>query len=613
MRQREIIFLFMLCLIVSAFNIWATPPEIFPLKDIKVGMKGYGLTVFKGTEISRFEAEILGVLRGFFPQQDIILARLSAPELKDIGVIAGMSGSPVFIEDKIIGAVAYGWSFSKEPICGITPIENMLTVLQLAEEQKNLPVSVRGASGTNKGIFATHPRLTLSREQLTGTPLLEILKENFVIELEPLSTPLCISNCDPRLLPWIKNRLARYPFLPVISGQATPGVNLPGQKVKLEPGSALGVQLMSGDMDISAIGTVTYTRDDKVLAFGHSMFQSGNIKIPMATAFIFSIMPNVARPFKLGGVIEPVGALRQDRLPAVAGFLDEVAPMVPLKIKVNIPSQKLEQAYNYQIWEDKEFAPLLTAVGIMESISAAYKSEGENSAAMHYKISLNDGTILEKEEFMSNPSSPDPDLYFTIEYDLMNLLTNPFKEVRLQNIEYAVRLIDKTQLAYIITARTDKEEYKPGETVKVTVWLQPYREPKQKITIEIKLPSELKENEYSLLILDGTSRQRLEYSKAPGTQAVYNFQQLVRNLGRFYPANYLYFVLQYEAAGVTVEGEELPELPISVRSTISNSAAPGMVLETSATFIAEEKIPTDYSISGKQIVKIAVRNIKSLD
>ncbi|MCX7766936.1 MAG: hypothetical protein N2246_09575, partial [Candidatus Sumerlaeia bacterium] len=245
MYQKEIKLSVMLCLIIIAFSVWASPPEIFPLRDIQVGMKGYGLTVFKGTEISRLEAEILGVLRGFFPQQDIILARLSAPELKDIGVIAGMSGSPVFIEDKIIGAVAYGWSFSKEPICGITPIENMLTVLDLAEEQKNLPVSIGGVSGTDKGIFAPYPRLTLSREQLTGTPLQEMVKDDFVIELEPLSTPLCISNCDPRLLPWIKKRLSRYPFLPVLSGQATPSGNLSSQRVRLEPGSALGVQLMS--------------------------------------------------------------------------------------------------------------------------------------------------------------------------------------------------------------------------------------------------------------------------------------------------------------------------------------------------------------------------------
>ncbi|MCD6384816.1 hypothetical protein J7M23_03470 [Candidatus Sumerlaeota bacterium] len=611
-QVKKLKWIIVIGVLMSGVLVYAEEPDFLPVDAIKPGMKGYGLTVFKGTKISRFDAEILGVLKGAFPQQDLILARLSAPELKDIGVIAGMSGSPVYINDKIIGAVAYGWTYSKEPVCGITPIENMLTVLNLAESEKNKsPSKSNSRSRYKQWLFPTYEQIKIEAEELPDSALAELFGKSRTFELEPLSTPLSISQCDPRLLPFIKQIFSRYHLLPVISGRTS--INNAGepQNVKIKPGSALGVQLMSGDMDITAIGTVTYVKGDKVLAFGHPMFQGGNVNMPITNVYIFSIMPSFARPFKLGGSMMRVGALRQDRLPAVAGVLRESAPMIPLTVKVEIPEQNLNKTYSYQVWEDRDFSPSLIFTGVMESILASYKTQGDNAALMNYTILLDDGTRIKKQEFLSDPQSLSFDLFMQIRNDVASLLMNSFKEVHLKSIDYTVRFTDKAKLATILTARTDKVEYKPGEKVSITVWLQIYREQRKKITTELTLPADIDEDTYSLMILDGDARNRLEYKRAPGTKVAYNFEQLVRNIQQNFPSNSLYIVLQKPVVGLTVEGTEMAELPTSVVDVLSDASAPGLTQETTGIILVEKRIPTAYTISGKQVLTINVRRFKT--
>lgn len=609
----QLISILIIGVLMSGILVYAEEIDYLPVEEIKPGMKGYGLTVFKGTEITRFDAEILGVLKGAFPQQDIILARLSAPELKDIGVIAGMSGSPVYINDKIIGAVAYGWTFSKEPVCGITPIENMLTVLELAELQKSTPSPKSASISKDMDMLLPgwYESINIDRDNLPDSLLEGLSGRNLIFALEPLSTPLSISQCHPGLLPFIRKVFSPYHLFPVISGRKSSDNAGDSQSVEIKPGSALGVQLMSGDMDISAIGTVTYVKDDKVLAFGHPMFQAGNINMPITTAYIYSIMPSIARPFKLGGAMRQVGALRQDRLPAVAGFLKESAPMVPLTVKVEIPDENLSKTYSYKIWEDRDFSPSLIFMGVMESILASYKVQGDNSALMKYTILLDDGTRIEKEEFFSHPQFLSYDLFAGIGSDVATLLMNSFKEVHLKNIEYSVRLTDKAKLATILTARTDKEEYKPGEKVTITIWLQIYREERKKITTSFTLPEDIDDDIYTLWIMDGEGRHSLEYKRAPGIRMAYNFEQLVRNIQRNFPGNSIYIVLQKPVMGLTVEGTEMTELPASVIDVLNDASAPGLIEETTGVILVEKRIPTDYTISGKQVLKINVRRFKT--
>ncbi len=600
-------YLLIAMLIVPVLPLSGEDIEFMGVDEIKPGMKGYGLTVFKGVEISRFDAEILGVLKGAFPQQDMILARFIAPELEDIGVIAGMSGSPVYIDDKIIGAIAYGWGFSREAIGGITPIENMLNVLEIAKQEPASEKTQTFGSRYRESLSPHYESINISRDLVTeNTSLYDLFGTAESIELEPLAAPFSISHCDPRLMPFVKKFVSRYRLLPVLTGQTDVAIDPETADTPLQPGSALGVPLMTGDMTMTIMGTATYVKDGEVLGFGHPMFSNGPIKAPMSTGYIYSIIPSIARPFKLGAALKEVGSIRQDRLPAIAGFVGETAPMIPFSVEIDLPEQEQTRTFSYHIWEDVEFSPFLVFAGVIESIYASYKSGGNNAADMQYSIELDDGSVIKKTEFMSNPWYLDASLFLSLQRDLSILLMNSFKEVHLKNITYKVKLLNEAKAAQILSARIDKEEYKPGETIEVTLWLQRFREDRKKIDAEITLPDNLSENEYTLMIMDGSSRKQLEHTRAPGSMTSYSFEQLVHNLQKNYPRNRIYMVIPQPAPGLTVEGTEMSELPLSTVTVLKDAVLPGLASDVAATVIFEKEIATDYDVGGNKRIKFRV-------
>jgi len=579
--------------------------------EIRPGMKGYGKTVFKDNKIERFDVEILGVLRNVSPKGDMILARLAGGPLRDMGVIAGMSGSPVFIDDRLIGAVAYGWGFSKEPITGITPIEEMLQVYELTSSEPSAPDEVNGGtqrlfpSPTEQSVLAPY-RIQIERDKLKQLDLPIPSEFTDSLTLEPLATPLFITSCHPVVLRELKRLFAPYNMTAVLSGSASGSASAHGD-IPIEPGAALGVQLVAGDLDISAVGTVTYCKGNKLVAFGHPMFLSGNVDIPMTSAYIYSILPSYYFPFKFGEVVKQVGSVRQDRMTAIGGVLGREAPMVPISVSVRLPDQQQTRTFSYRVWEDREFGPRLTAISLYESLLSTDKFQGDSAATIHYTITLDDGRTITKSDFISSDFGVAISASMPVAFDIRTLVSNPFKAVRIKQITFEAELIDKLLTARLVATHTNKTTYKPGETVEITLYIQPWRKQIEPLKASFTIPADLPDGNYFLSISDGRGRQELEYTRAPGMFQPLSFDQLLRTLKQNFPQNYMYLTVQKDTGGLTVHGKELAALPPSVMRVIADASVAQFTQPTRGIFLWDHRIKTQYAVSGADRIVLEVR------
>ncbi|MFH0793606.1 MAG: SpoIVB peptidase S55 domain-containing protein [bacterium] len=580
--------------------------QFMPTSEIRPGMVGYGLTVFEGTRIERFQADILGVDKNAFAKGDMIVARLSGGPLSQMGVIAGMSGSPVYINDRLIGAVAYGWSFAKTPIAGITPIENMLKVYDRTNFD---PHNMDAPGGGFAGSAAPVIQLPLDFASQHGLPV-PTTGNAGTFELRPLSVPLLISPTHPKIFQKISERLASFGLeaieAPLGGAGDSSGAYPPMGANDMVGGAGLGVPMIRGDMSWAGIGTVTYRRGDKIVGFGHPMFGEGDVETPMAPAVIHGIMESYARPFKLGSVLEPVGSLRQDRQFAVGGVFGLYAPSAPLKVVISQPEVHRTDSYQFDIWHDQNLLPMLMEACVWESLFSSDKYMGKSSARYHYRLTFENHPPLEARGFVSSeyflPFEITGDFYAA----LSRLMQNEFGKVRVTGGFFEIDLRSQYREARLLTLETDRSVYKPGETVKLEVQLQPYRGEYEKMTASMALPQDLGDGQYELAVVAGSGRQMESYQRAPGLYQPHNLDQLFRILSETYPENRVYFLLKERDRGLTLYGEELPSLPGSVRGTIQRSEPRSFVQGTQSMILLEQSKDTDYQMAGRVSATIRV-------
>lgn len=588
-------------------------PEFMFVEEIKSGMKGYGVSAFKDNNLERFDVEILGVMYNSFPEMDIILARLSGPQFKEMGVIAGMSGSPVYIDDRMIGAVSYGWAFSMEPIAGITPIKNMLEVLDETDDKPHPPESSPPDNFLTEADEEVENRLQSLGQKKSLTiqtktlPIFQGKDKTYPesITLEPLGTPLIVSGCHPHILKRAEYYFADTPFMPVLGGGARV-LNPEFKNKPIENGSGIAIPLISGSMEMAAVGTVTYRKGNKLVAFGHPFMEMGNVDVPMASAYIFTVIPSYMRPFKLGAGIQEVGSIRQDRQSAIGGFIGMEAPSFDVNVKIKLESSNTENALHYRIWENELMSPNLLDMAISDSIIRFDKLWGVSAAKMHYKILLAPDIVIEKEEFLSTDRMLAFDASLPLAFEVRRLMNNPFKKVDIRNIQFDISIIDQYKTVVIETAKLDKDIYKPGETVSVKLYFATYRTPRFSRTLKMKLPDDLRNGNYALHVLNGFDRERLEYRRSPGLSNTLSFEALIKNLKINYPMNKLYVVLTERETGLRWKEEEMPHLPPSILSATRASAVPVFSYPINLNFIREETFESDFEIRGSRIFSVRV-------
>lgn len=580
--------------------------------ELRPGMKGVGRTVFEGTAIQEFQAEIMGVLKNVQPKQDLILARLSGGPLEKTGVIQGMSGSPVYIDGRLIGAVAYSFPFAKDPIAGIQPIGQMLDILD------------------PRGVGA--PRAsTVSAEQIVPaqTPaafvfrLLDKVRNGATIQealsypaapipvtggsLAHIQTPLAISGMTPAAMQQFAPFFNTYGFSPVQSGASGGASRLPSSPSKrLEPGSAVSAQLVSGDLDISANGTVTYVDGDKVYAFGHPFLSAGPLDLPMTNAYIISSLAKLDSSSKIAVPVDVVGAFRQDRATGILGSMAEKASPIPLTI--TIKAGGATTPYKLEVVNDRYLTPLLTALSVMNAITATERSLGEITMSVTGKLQLKNSEPVNIANISSGDGNGPTMAAMAAIAPLQYLLASGFDGNLIEKMDLEVVTIDRKTSATLEQISVDRNEARPGDKVTLSARLRGTNGETFVEQYPLTIPAGLPAGRIQILVGDGSSITASELRRG-ATGAPPGLAAAVRELNKLRKNDRLYVKIVSNEPGVVISGEEYPSLPPSMIALLdTNRASTRSVAALANSTVGEYELPqSKYVLQGQRSLTLTVK------
>lgn len=593
MRQIRyfVIILFLLC----SPSLWAT--EIMPLSEVKEGMIGVGRTVFKGNTIEEFQVEILGVLHNFFPQQSLILGILKGSQLEETGVIAGMSGSPVFIDGKMIGAVAYSWPFAKTPFAGITPIESMLETQTLPVEQVPIAPPIE--------IAEYYKFESLLTRHFPSVPKFDTEVPGYGnIQLSPIAAPLTVSGFDSKIVDRFRPIFSAFGMHPMQSGSAAQAAEKPSIDSGLEPGSPVSVQLIRGDFDIGAIGTVTYRDQEKVLAFGHPFFNLGPIDFPMATAKIFAVVPSLFSSFKVGSGGPIVGSIRQDLHAAVFGIVGRKSPMIPIKFSL-IDEKESKRTFQFEVVDHKLLAPLLVDFAFQNTILVTQLGFSESTLKVSGSIRLkNSGSIQINNIFSGAASFANASQY--VAAILYILMTNEFRQVEIESVAIDIDYAFKRREAELLEVWLDRNEVRPGEPIKLKVVYRPFLGEKKVEDFEFQIPEDVRAGAIQFLVGGGQDISRQEYAQYGRAYEPDNVDQIISLLNSLRSNDRIYVKAFLNEPSLVMKGRSLHHLPSSVYSVLSSSQTIGSSQKINSLTLWEDSQPIDYFLTGTRLFSVKI-------
>jgi hypothetical protein len=573
--------------------------------DLRVGMKGHGLTVMKGTKVERFDAEILGVLKNTSPGRDMVLARLSGLGLEKTGVIAGMSGSPVYVDDKLVGAVAYAWAFGKEPIAGITPFCQMHGFVEaferrdMAEKEKPARVGLRAPVTVDGKEFDI---VTVAQ-----SPADVPAKADDSLFLVPLQTPLAATGFTPHSLKLLRDRTGSMGLVPMQGGGASAKVAKEEKDTPLEIGGPLSLSLITGDFDLSGIGTVTHIEGERVYGFGHPFMSLGACEFPLMTGYIHTIYPRQTVSFKMGSPLKQVGVINADVSTCIAGWLGRKADMLPLRMTVTLGDREEAKTFNVEIARHKSLLGQLVFTALTNSVDMEGDLPDELTAEFTATIEVEGRQpLVLKDTFSGMSGGRAPSTLYSPVGAVVNLLVNnPYKELRIKRIECDTVIRPGRRTAEIDAVELDSDTYSPGDTVKATVFLKPYKGQRTRQTLALKLPADLPEGGYAATICDDVQNARFLLRENPNLIAPTSSEQLVEAINLQLAAKRTHLVLRVATGpnGVSLSGKALPNLPGSMVTILGNSKRTGAHTVSSSIFTRQ---PTEWVVQGGEIIKFTV-------
>ncbi len=612
------------------------PATMLRSSEVRPGQKGYGLTVFNGIRPERFDIEVVGVRHSAMAGMDIILCMLSSPKLKDIGVVAGMSGSPVYVDDKLIGAVAYGWSSNKEALAGVTPIASMLEVFNATPGQQPAGEGADAGFQAYERYMEMQRALTLAGPgEMPKLPSFEGMRTWSAAgagtagvsgsnEMEPLSAPVFLSSSNPATVRMARQLFPDMMLTPTGAESASTGggyvspslkaLDSPGGAVEdlsaladeIAGGYGIAIPFVEGDLNMAGIGTITYRKGNRLVAFGHPMFQQGVTRFPMAPARIHEVVRSIMRPFKVGEPLGQVGLVTQDRLPAIGGVFGEGADMFPIRAVVDDPTYTGRREFNFRVWNDKEMAPMLAMTVLQEAAANASRSSGNVATLLEYTMSFDDGTSFTKEQYFADTYGGTTAAYM-VGADVGVLMTNPFRRVRPSRIDMTMRVAERLPEAQLVVASLDREAYSPGDTVTVDWDMQPYRKERENRSWAFRLPDNLPDGDYALTLSDAAGRSRSDAARNPGGERVFNYESLFEQIKRNYPRNKVYITLLDQDTGVAVQGNEMPKLPASIIGTFEDTVEAVDLAPVRGNLLLDAEAVTAYDVSGTLTRTVTVR------
>jgi SpoIVB peptidase S55 len=611
MRRAPVALLFA---ILAIWPLGAVEP-FMPVQDVKPGMEGEGRTVFEGTRIESFKVHILGVLDDVMgPSRSLILARLEGGPLATTGVIAGMSGSPVYVDGRLIGAVSYSLGqFSREPIAGITPIAEMIDATRLpahrpapAEARLELPVTTASLSATLESVFArTAPfarspfdvRFRGSRLDAPGTgPELGAL-------LRPIATPLVMSGFSGDTAVAVADAFSASGFTPV--GGAQPGRSTAARTPAppLGPGDAIGVGLVNGDLSLGATGTVTDVVGDRVYAFGHPFYNLGPTTFPMTQAYVHTVLPSLESSSKVATLGRIVGTIVQDRATAIAGMLGPAPSMLPIHLVLETDGGPSRE-FRFSVVRDQLFTPLLTYLSVVNTLKSYEREFGASTFTVKGRALLARHDEIAFEDLFTG-DSPSIGAASYIAGPIAFLLTNDYEPVEIDSLDLTIVSSEVPHTAELERVWLDAPEVRPGQTVPVKLLVRTYRGEEVTRTVPVQIPVNAT-GPLTLLVADGASLTRWEQRQTRQPLQARGVAQMVRAFNKARKNNRLYVRLVSADAGAVVSGEPLGALPASVLAVLDGERNGGDVTPLRSATLGEWDIPTDYAVSGARTLTLTL-------
>ncbi len=559
---------------LAASTLAAAPAQstFLPIDEVRPGMVGVGRTVFAGDRIDEFNVEIIGVLKNIMgPRRNLILARLEGARLADTGVIQGMSGSPVYVDGRLVGAVSYSLgSFPLEPLAGITPIGEMIGAVDSPGPRASAAAFLPEWPATPQEVFASLRRIAeRAAAPLTPAAGLQMLGPASMAEwapaLRPIRAALVLSGFAPDVGSALRQALA-------VSGpgtQVSRSPELSESTTPLRPGDPVGASLIRGDLEMGASGTVTYVDQGRVYAFGHSFLNLGSTTMAMTRAHVYAVLPSLESSMKIATLGPVVGTLTQDRTTAIGGRLGSGPD--ELRVSVTLRSDRApEEKFTFYVLQDELLTPLFSYVAVLNALSSYERQAGTLSIAATGTVSFGDaGDVALDDAFVGEAALPSAAAAATAAIGVA--ATNPFRAVLPKSLDLTLTASEQPRGATIERAWLNTNRPKPGGRYDVQVLLRDYRGGTETVSIPVTMPS-VASGPLTLLVSDGPTLTALEQRELrPGKP--HDFSGLIAQLNAARRNNRIYVRLLDSTAGAVVAGETLPALPESIRSVLTGDTS----------------------------------------
>jgi hypothetical protein len=586
----------------------------FAIDEIKPGMVGIGRTVFEADRLEEFKVHIIGVLRNSIgPRRNLILARLEGGPLANTGVIAGMSGSPVYIDGRLVGAVSYSLGqFSKEPIAGITPIDEMTADatlpgprrqaarvdLQMPLTQESLRASLRQAFSWIRP-FADSP----SDVQVFGDPS---VNAGIGTLLRPIATPLSFGGFDPNVIDPVVSAFRDQGFVTIMAGSeqlAFSQVQSNGSRLPaLRPGDPIGVGLMNGDFEVGATGTVTEVDGNRVYAFGHPFYQLGPTQFPMTRAHVFTVLPSLAASQKIASTGEVVGIVSQDRATTIAGTLGPGPSMIPVTLTLS-SERGIRKSFNIGIVRDQLFTPLLAYVAILNTLTSYERQNGVATYAMKGAATLKKYGKVDFEDLFTG-DQPSVGAAASVVAPINLLMRNAFEDVDIESLNLEIDASEQPRSATLERVWVDGPRVRAGGPATLKVLLRTYRGDEITKDVTIQIPPNAR-GSVQVMVADGVRLSQFE-SRELQVQPLQTtgLPQMIRVLNSARKNNRLYVRLVSRDAGAVVKGEPLAALPSSVLAVMEADRNGGSFRPLQSALVGEWEITPGVAVTGSRTLTL---------
>jgi hypothetical protein len=603
---------FLLTAALAAFG-WARVPaatSLMPIDEVKPGMIGVGRTIFEGSEMKDFKVHILGVLKNVqAPQRNLILARLEGGPLAETGVIAGMSGSPVYIDGRLVGAVSYSiGAFPKEPIAGITPIAEMIEATADTGPRRStspaaridLPVTPERLAAA---IHANYARVAAFADrpadvQAFGLPA--SIGSQMGALLRPIATPLVMSGMDSATSDLVQSMFRGAGFTPMLSGGG--GGETAPDTGPLRPGDPVGVSLLGGDGEMGATGTVTHVDGDRVYAFGHPFFNFGPTSFPMTRAHVYTTLPSLMSSFTIATMGEVIGTMQQDRATAIAGTLGKGPAVIPVTITLD-NGRAAKRTFRYTAVNDQLFTPLLTYVALFNTLGNYERQYGAMTFTVKGKATFDKHADLAYEDiFTGDNTIPAASAY--VAGPITMLLANDVEPVTVKGVELAISTSEESRSATIERVWLDEVRPRAGRTVPLKVLTRSYRGAEKISTIPIEIPANAT-GQLTVMVTDGKQLNQIEQRELRRSlQPAASVAQMIKALNKSHRNNRVYVRLLTGTPGAVVNGEAFTSLPPSVLAVLEGDRSSGSFTPIRSAALGEWELAMDSAISGTRVLTI---------